>query len=161
MRGIHDNEGSGITTANYFYGNPYGQWMTLADYQQFEGTASATCEATSSDLKSLHDGMLKPRSGNPNKPVINGEFGYYLRAKDSVHVDREYAHTRSEFRKAHWVQSLAGSYWVTGFAATYYGGNVDRGWPFDPDDTRNGEVLSDLKNLKSFFTSLEWWKLSP
>ena len=159
--GIHDNVGTGESNARWFYGNPYGKWMTFADYRQFDGSASPTTEATASELRSLHTGMLDPRSGNPNKPVVNGEFAYYLRAKDGTHVDRHYSHTRSEFRRAHWVQSMAGSYYVTGFAATYYGGLANRGAAFNPDDPRNVDVISDLKNLRSFFTAREWWKLAP
>jgi hypothetical protein len=56
---------------------------------------------------------------------------------------------------------MAGGYFVTGFASTYYGGWSGRGVAFNPDDQRNDVAITDLQHLKNFFTSREWWKLDP
>ncbi|MGH7782729.1 MAG: hypothetical protein ACREO5_02645, partial [Candidatus Binatia bacterium] len=76
-------------------------------------------------------------------------------------MDKQNSHNRTAFRRASWVLSMAGGYFVTGFASTYYGGWSGRGVPFDPDDSRNDNAVADLQNLKNFYTSRQWWRLDP
>ena len=163
LLGIHDTHQH--SNQAWFYGDPYGKWTTFGDYQQWYGYFRGTNEATPDSRKDLRDSLLRPRSGypgNPNKPIVNGEYAYYLRDSDlDGIVDKQNSHNRTEFRRASWVLAMAGGYFVTGFASTYYGGWSGRGVPFDPDEPRNDVAITDLQNLKNFFTSREWWKWEP
>ena len=163
MLGIHETQW--LTNEVWFYGNPYGKWTTFGDYKQHYGYPEGTQEATPNSRRDLHKALLRPRLGdpnNPNKPAINGEYAYYLRdANQDGIVDKQNSHNRKDFRRASWALSMAGGYFVTGFASTYYGGWSGRGVAFDPDDPRNDIVIGDLQHLKNFFTSLAWWRLDP
>jgi Protein of unknown function (DUF4038)/Domain of unknown function (DUF5060)/Putative collagen-binding domain of a collagenase len=163
MLGIHETQWQ--TNQAWFYGDPYGKWTTFGDYKQQYGYLEGTKEATPDSRRELHSALLRPRFGdpnNPNKPAINGEYAYYLRDSDQDGiVDKQNSHNRKDFRRASWVLSMAGGYFVTGFASTYYGGWLGRGVAFDPDDPRNDIVIGDLQRLKNFFTSLPWWRLDP
>jgi hypothetical protein len=163
MLGIHETQQQ--ANQAWFYGDPYGKWTTFGDYKQWYGYFDGTQEATPDSRRDLHNSLLRPRfsePNNPNIPSINGEYAYYLRDsnQDGV-VDKQNSHNRTDFRRASWVLAMAGGYFVTGFASTYYGGWSGRGVAFDPDDPRNDIVIGDLQHLKNFFTSLPWWRLDP
>jgi hypothetical protein len=107
---------------------------------------------------------------NRKRPVINGEYAYYLRRGVPAHpavVNRGHSHDQPTFRKAAWVLSMAGVYIVPGFWRTYYGGWAGRSTPFRPDDAEALPAVRDLQTLHTFFTQLEdgsrrpWWKLVP
>ncbi len=107
---------------------------------------------------------------NRNRPVINGEYAYYLRRGVPAHpmvVNRGHSHDQPTFRKAAWVLTMSGTYIVPGFWRTYYGGWAGRRTPFRPDDPEALPAVKDLQTLRTFFTQLEggsrrqWWKLVP
>jgi hypothetical protein len=163
LLGIHETPEQQTNQA-WFYGNPYGKWTTFGDYKQHYGYSQAH-EATPDSRRDLHNALLRPRFGdprNPNKPVVNGEYAYYLRdANQDGTVDKQNSHNRTDFRRASWVLSMAGGYFITGFASTYYGGWSGRGVAFNPDDHRNNIAIADLQHLHRFFTSRPWWRLEP
>jgi len=163
LLGIHETEQQ--TNQAWFYGNPYGKWTTFGDYKQQYGYSQGSYEATADSRRDLHNALLRPRFGdprNPNKPAVNGEYAYYLRdANQDGIVDKQNSHNRTDFRRASWVLSMAGGYFVTGFASTYYGGWSGRGVAFNPDDHRNNIAIADLQHLHRFFTSRPWWRLEP
>lgn len=133
-------------------------WMDFGDYQQVYRAPNDT-EATAAQRRDLHNALLAAR--DHNKPVVNAEYGYYLRdANGDGNVDKPHSHTRRSFRRASWVLAMAGGYFVTGFGTTYSGGNRDPG-PFDVDAPKNDDAEADLVNLRNFFTSFSWWKLNP
>jgi hypothetical protein len=119
----------------------------------------------------LHNEMLEVRVNRKrDRPVIDGEYAYYLRRGISAHprvVNRGHSHDRATFRKAAWVLTMAGTYIVPGFWRTYYGGWAGRNTPFQPDDPEALPAIGDLQKLHGFFTRREngsrreWWKLVP
>ncbi|HEX6970637.1 MAG TPA: DUF5060 domain-containing protein [Limnochordia bacterium] len=140
-------------------------WMSFGDYQQaYE--APHHREALPAERRALYYALLNSRVHR--KPVVNAEYGYYLREMGDDHrygpavggVDKPHSHTRDSFRRASWVLAMAGGYFVTGFGTTYFGGWRDRG-PFDVDAAKNDDAEADLGHLKAFFTNLEWWRLEP
>jgi hypothetical protein len=183
LRGIHDDNG---TLPDDFYGSA-SRWNTLGQYAQHSGSDyqypwcdgctppnDANCRdriATPKNRQTLHNEMLDVRvNRNRNKPVINGEYAYYLRRGVNAHpqiVNRGHSHDRASFRKAAWVLTMAGTYIVPGFWRTYYGGWAGRNTPFQPQDPEAQPAIKDLQTLHSFFTRLEsgerreWWKLVP
>lgn len=143
-------------------------WMSFGDYQQ-QYRAPKHREATAAERNSLRNHLLKPRVHG--KPVVNAEYAYYLRsmagephnyaASEGIEgVDKEHSHTRDSFRRASWAVAMAGAHLVTGFGSTYFGGWRERG-PFDVDAPKNDDGEADLACLNAFFTSLEWWRLTP
>jgi len=183
LRGIHDDNG---LLPNTFYGSD-SHWNTLGQYSQYSGSDyqypwcddcsppnDANCRgrfATPKNRSTLHKEMLDVRiNRNRIRPVINGEYAYYLRRGVPAHpnvVNRGHSHDRATFRKAAWVQSMVGIYIVPGFWRTYYGGWGGRGTAFQPDDLEAIPAIEDLQRLHSFFTTREngsrreWWKLTP
>jgi hypothetical protein len=183
LRGIHDDNG---TLPNDFYG-PASSWNTLGQYCQHSGSdyGSPWCDgctppndancrgrfATPTNRQTLHDELKEVRTNrNRNRPVINGEYAYYLRRGMSAHpnvVNRGHSHDQPTFRKAAWVLAMAGTYIVPGFWRTYYGGWGGRNTPFQPDDPEALPAVKDLQILHTLFTQLEggsrrqWWKLVP
>jgi hypothetical protein len=183
LRGIHDDNGF---LPDDFYGDA-SSWNTLGQYCQHSGSDyrypwcddctppnDANCRgrvATPKNRQTLHDEMLDVRiNRNRNRPVINGEYAYYLRRGVPAHptvVNRGHSHDRPSFRKAAWVLAMAGTYFVPGFWRTYYGGWGGRGTAFQPEDPEALPAIKDLRNLHEFFTKLEdgsrreWWKLVP
>jgi len=179
LRGLHDDNG---TLPNDFYESA---WNTLGQYCQHSGSdyrypwydgctppSDANCRgrfATPKNRQTLHDELKEVRlNRNRNRPVINGEYAYYLRRGVPAHptvVNRGHSHDRATFRKAAWVLSMAGTYIVPGFWRTYYGGWAGRGTPFRPDDPEAFPAIKDLQTLHTLFTRREdgtrrsWWKL--
>ncbi len=75
-------------------------------------------------------------------------------------MDKPNSHTRDSFRRASWMMPMGGGYFVTGFGTTYFGGRREKG-PFLVDNPAHAEAIADLQRLHRFFTSLDWWLLSP
>jgi putative membrane-bound dehydrogenase-like protein len=183
LRGIHDDNGY---LPDDFYG-PSSGWNTLGQYCQYSGSDygypwcdgcappnDAKCRgrfATPGNRQTLHDELKEVRlNRNRNRPVINGEYAYYLRRGVPAHpevVNRGHSHDQPTFRKAAWALTMAGTYIVPGFWRTYYGGWAGRGTPFRPDDPEALPAIKDLQTLQTLFTQLEsgsrrpWWKLVP
>ncbi len=183
LLGIHDDNG---TLPNEFYGNS-SSWNTLGQYCQYSGSDyewpwcdgctppdDAHCQgrfATPKNRQTLHNELKDVRvNRNRNRPVINGEYAYFLRRGIPAHptvVNRGHSHDRPTFRKAAWVLTMAGTYIVPGFWRTYYGGWAGRNTPFQPDDPETLPAIKDLQTLHGFFTRREngsrraWWKLVP
>jgi hypothetical protein len=119
--------------------------MTFGDYQQ--------------NYYDLHRRVLQ--SLRFDKPVVNSEYGYYLRDQNGDGApDKENSATLEIMRHATWDIAMAGGYVVTGFGTTYFGGNRDPG-PFDPKAAKNQPWETQIGHLKKLFTGLEWWKLEP
>jgi hypothetical protein len=120
-------------------------WMTFGDYQQ--------------NYSDLHARILESRSFS--KPVVNSEYGYFLRDQSGDGApDKDNSTSLESMRHATWDIVMAGGYVVTGFGTTYFGGNRDPG-PFDVDAKKNDEFEAQMGHVKRIFTSLEWWKLEP
>jgi hypothetical protein len=169
-----------------FYGNA-SPWNTLGQYSQYSGRDysfpwsdhcappdDANCKgrfATPRDRQTLHEGLRELRvQRNRNRPVINGEYAFFLRRNNPAHpmvVTRGHSHNRSTFRKAAWALVMAGTYIVPGFWRTYYGGWAGENSPFQPDDPEATPAVQDLQTLQGFMTHREngtrreWWKLTP
>lgn len=121
------------------------KWMAFGDYQQ--------------NYNDLHQRILESRGFD--KPVVNSEYGYFLRDQSGDGVpDKDNSTSIESMRHATWDIVMAGGYAVTGFGTTYFGGNRDPG-PFDPEAKKNHEFENQMTFLKKFFESLEWWKLQP
>jgi hypothetical protein len=121
------------------------QWMSFADYQQ--------------NYQRLHERILD--SLTLNKPVVNSEYGYFLRDRDGDGTpDKDNSTSLEAMRHATWDIVMAGAYVVTGFGATYFGGHRDPG-PFDVDATQNDPWERQIGHVKQLFTGLEWWQLAP
>jgi hypothetical protein len=119
-------------------------WMSFGDFKQ--------------DYTDLHRDML--RSRDHDKPVVNGEYAYYLRDQDgNGEVDKDNSATIADIRHATWDIAMAGGYFVTGFGTTYHGGIRAR--RFDVDDPRNDDWEAQIQHVRNLFTRLEWWKLQP
>jgi hypothetical protein len=183
LRGIHDANGN---LPDHFYGEA-SAWNTLGQYCQYSGSDygwpwcdgctppnDANCRgrfATPTNRHTLHDEMKQVRvARGRNRPVINGEYAYYLRRSVPGHpdvVNRGHSHDRPTFRKAAWVLTMSGCYIVPGFWRTYYGGWAGRGTKFQPDDPEARPAVNDLQTLRAFFTQSEggsrreWWRLEP
>lgn len=121
------------------------RWMTFGDYQQ--------------NYRDLHERVLESRKAN--KPVVNSEYGYFLRDQSGDGVpDKDNSTSAAAMRYATWDIAMAGGYVVTGFGTTYFGGNRDPG-PFDLATTKNDVWEAQLGHVRRVFLPLEWWKLEP
>jgi hypothetical protein len=121
------------------------KWMSFGDYQQ--------------NYQDLHARLLQSRA--LRKPVVNSEYGYFLRDQSGDGVpDKDNSTSLASMRHASWDIVMAGGYLVTGFGTTYFGGNRDPG-PFDLDAARNDDWEKQLAIMKEAFTRREWWKLEP
>ncbi len=121
------------------------KWMDFGDYQQ--------------NYIRLHENILESRIFG--KPVINGEYAYWLRDSNGDGlVDKDHSANLESIRAASWDIVMAGGYLVAGFGSTYLGG-ARSFTPFLPDDPRNEPWLGQLAHIKSFFSELEYWKLEP
>jgi len=120
-------------------------WMSFGDYQQ--------------NYNDLHARVLE--SGRFNKPVVNSEYGYFLRDSNGDGVpDKENSTSIEAMRHATWDIAMAGGYVVTGFGTTYFGGKRDPG-PFDLEAAKNKPWEQQMGAMKKFFTGLQWWRLVP
>lgn len=141
MIGIHPMTAHGSTREF----NEAAAWMDFADYQQ--------------NYDELHARALASRP--IPKPVINSEYGYYLRDQDGDgRVDKPHSYTPDDMRHATWDIVMAGAYVITGFGSTYMGGHRHP-TPFLPDDPKNIVWAEQLGRVKDFFMGLEYWKLEP
>lgn len=121
------------------------RWMTFGDYQQ--------------NYNDLHERVLL--SIKNNKPVVNSEYGYFLRDQSGDGVpDKDNSTSLESMRHATWDIVMAGAYPITGFGTTYFGGNRDPG-PFDLDAPKNQPWEEQYSLIRKFFTQVEWWKLEP
>jgi hypothetical protein len=120
-------------------------WMTFGDYQQ--------------NYRDLHGRVLESRK--IGEPVVNSEYGYFLRDQSGDGVpDKDNSTSANAMRHATWDIVMAGGYVVTGFGTTYFGGNRDPG-PFDLDAKKNDVWESQIGHVRRVFLPLEWWKLEP
>ena len=120
-------------------------WMSFGDYQQ--------------NYVLLHERMLQSRVFG--KPLINSEYGYYLRDSNGDGVpDKQNSTSLDVIRHATWDIVMAGGYAVTGFGTTYFGGHRDPG-PFDLDAAKNKPWERQMAAMKELFTGLRWWTLAP
>jgi hypothetical protein len=128
------------------------KWMTFGDYQQ--------------NYRDLHGRVLESLAvGNALRgvpgPVVNSEYGYFLRDQSGDGVpDKDNSTSAAAMRHATWDIVMAGGYVVTGFGTTYFGGNRDPG-PFDLDARKNDVWEAQLGHLRRVFLPLPWWKLEP
>lgn len=121
------------------------KWMAFADYQQ--------------NYRDLHARVLESRP--VGRPVVNSEYGYFLRDQSGDGApDKDNSTSAETMRHATWDIVMAGGYVVTGFGTTYFGGHRDPG-PFDLDAAKNRPWEQQMTALKKFFTGLEWWKFEP
>jgi Protein of unknown function (DUF4038)/Domain of unknown function (DUF5060) len=119
------------------------KWMSFGDYQQ--------------NYRDLHGRVLE--SLKLNKPVVNSEYGYFLRDQSGDGVpDKDNSTSAAAMRHATWDIVMAGGYVVTGFGTTYFGGNRDPG-PFDLDAKKNDVWEAQLGHLRRVFLPTQWWKL--
>jgi hypothetical protein len=119
------------------------KWMTFGDYQQ--------------NYRDLHGRVLE--SLELNKPVVNSEYGYFLRDQNGDGVpDKDNSTSDTAMRHATWDIVMAGGYVVTGFGTTYFGGNRDPG-PFDLDAKKNDVWEAQLGHVRRVFLPRQWWKL--
>ncbi len=119
--------------------------MDFGDYQQ--------------NYLDLHARVLASRA--TGKPVVNSEYGYYLRAHNPEgKVDKPHSYTVDDMRHATWDIVMAGAYVVTGFGSTYMG---DHRHPttFLPDDPRDAPWAEQLGRMREFFSDLDYPKLEP
>jgi hypothetical protein len=121
------------------------EWMSFADYQQ--------------NYRQLHARVLE--SLTHDGPVVNSEYGYFLRDMDfDGVVDKNNSMTADSMRHATWDIVMAGGYPVTGYGTTYMGGHRDKG-PFNVDDPRNDIWERQYHVPQNFLSELDWWKLQP
>jgi hypothetical protein len=140
MMAIHPMNGNG--SVREFNEVP---WMTFGDYQQ--------------NYDDLHERLLQ--SLQFNRPVVNSEYGYYLRDQDGDGTpDKENSTTLDIMRHATWDLVMSGGYVVTGFGTTYFGGHRDPG-PFDIKARKNRPWEDQIGHLKQLFTTLNWWRFEP
>lgn len=141
MMGIHPMTAHGSTRE---FNGP-AKWMDFADYQQ--------------NYRDLHERALASRA--VAKPVVNSEYGYYLRANNPAGVvDKPHSYSVDDMRHATWDIVMAGAYFVTGFGSTYMGG-LRHPTTFLPDDPKNTPVVREIGNVKRILESLEYWRLEP
>ncbi|HXK61475.1 MAG TPA: DUF5060 domain-containing protein, partial [Acidobacteriota bacterium] len=120
-------------------------WMSFGDYQQ--------------NYHHIHQRILQSRVYG--KPVVNSEYGYYLRDADGDGIpDKDNSTSLDIIRHATWDIVMAGGYFVTGFGTTYFGGYRDPG-PFDVTAAKNKVWEEQVQNIKRVFSGIEWWKLEP
>ena len=120
-------------------------WMSFADYQQ--------------NYRDLHRRILESRNGRA--PVVNSEYGYFLRDQDGDgRPDMSNSYSIEDMRFASWDIAMAGGYLVTGFGTTYFGGRRDPG-PFDLDAAKNRVWEDQIGFIKRLFASLDWPRLVP
>jgi hypothetical protein len=120
-------------------------WMSFADYQQ--------------NYRNLYARAALSRS--LRGPVVNSEYGYYLRDQSGDgQPDKDNSHTIEDMRYSTWDIVMAGAYFVTGFGTTYFGGHRDPG-PFDPDAAKNADWELQVGLTRKLLEQLEWWKLAP
>ncbi|MGC9350190.1 MAG: DUF4038 domain-containing protein [Anaerolineae bacterium] len=142
MVGIHPGTG-GFHFAREF--NDAATWMSFGDYQQ--------------NYTDLNAGARTSRQFD--KPVVNGEYAYYLRDADhDSKVDKPNSQTLAAIRHATWDILMAGAYVVSGFGSTYLGGARNVG-PFDVDAPQNDDWEAQIQHLASFFRSAAYWRLEP
>lgn len=140
MVGIHPMSRHG--SVREFAATP---WMSFADYQQ--------------NYRDLHANVLLSRT--LRGPVVNGEYGYFLRDMNGDGVpDKDNSYSAGDMRFASWDIAMAGGYLVTGFGTTYFAGGRDPG-PFAPDAPGNREWEQQIGYLRKFFTSLPYYNLAP
>jgi hypothetical protein len=121
------------------------RWMSFADYQQ--------------NYNDLHARALLSRG--LRGPVVNSEYGYFLRDSNGDGVpDKDNSYTLEDMRFATWDLAMAGAYAVTGFGTTYFGGHRDPG-PFDVDAPKNDDWERQYVYVRKFFESLPWTTLIP
>jgi len=121
------------------------KWMDFGDYQQ--------------NYRDLHGRILESRT--TGKPVVNSEYGYFLRDQSGDGVpDKDNSTSADAMRHATWDIVMAGGYVVTGFGTTYFGGNRDPG-PFDLDAKKNDVWEAQLGHVRRVFLPTPWWKLQP
>jgi hypothetical protein len=141
MMGIHPMTAHGSTRE---FNGP-AEWMDFADYQQ--------------NYREQHARALASRV--VEKPVVNSEYAYYLRAQNPAGVvDKPHSYSVDDMRHATWDIAMAGAYFVAGFGSTYMGG-IRHPTTFLPDDPKNTPMADHLGKVKQFFGSLEYWKLDP
>ncbi len=120
-------------------------WMSFGDYQQ--------------NYRNLHATILLSR--HLPGPVVNSEYGYYLRDQDGDgKPDKDNSHSAEDMRFASWDIVTAGGYLVSGFGTTYFAGHRDPG-PFDVDAAKNKDWEQQIGFIKKFFEGLEYWRLIP
>jgi len=120
-------------------------WMSFGDYQQ--------------NYRDLHTRILQSRRFE--KPIVNSEYGYFLRDRDGDGTpDKDNSTSLESMRHASWDIVMAGGYFVTGFGTTYFGGNRDPG-PFDIAAAKNDAWERQIGFMKQLFLELDWWKLRP
>jgi hypothetical protein len=140
MIGIHPMTSHG--SVREFVAAP---WMAFGDYQQ--------------NYRDLHGRVLESRQAN--KPVVNAEYGYFLRDQSGDGVpDKDNSTSLAAMRHATWDIVMAGGYVVTGFGTTYFGGNRDPG-PFDLEAAKNKPWVEQVTRGKTIFSELAWWRLAP
>jgi len=140
MIGIHPMDSGGSTRE---FND--ADWMSFGDYQQ--------------NYLNLHTHILESRKFN--KPVINSEYGYYLRDSNGDGIpDKSNSTSLESMRFASWDIIMAGGYLITGFGTTYFGGYRDPG-PFDINASKNNDWERQIGIIKKFFTGIDWWKLEP
>jgi hypothetical protein len=140
MAGIHPMTSQG--SVREFNAAP---WMSFGDYQQ--------------NYRDLHGRILE--SLRFGKPVVNSEYGYFLRDQNGDgKPDKDNSTSLESMRHATWDIAMAGGYVVTGFGTTCFGGNRDPG-PFDVEAIKNKPWERQIGLVKRLFTSLEWCKLRP
>ncbi len=142
MIGIHTTMKQAGSTRDF---NRDASWMDFGDYQQ--------------NYTELHGKILRSRVFA--KPVINGEYAYWLRdANGDGIVDKPHSYTLDDIRAATWDIVMAGGYVVAGFGSTYLGG-ARHVATFLPDDPRNEPWLAQLGHIKMFFSGLDYAQLEP
>ena len=121
------------------------KWMAFGDYQQ--------------NYLDLHGRLLASRTAN--RPVVNSEYGYFLRDQSGDGVpDKPNSTSLTAMRHATWDIVMAGGYVGTGFGTTYFGGNRDPG-PFDLETAKNDPWEEQIGHIKKAFADLNWWNLQP
>jgi hypothetical protein len=121
------------------------EWMSFGDYQQ--------------NYRDLHSRLLA--SLRFDKPVVNSEYGYYLRDQNGDGTpDKDNSTSLESIRHASWDIVMAGGYLVTGFGTTYFGGNRDPG-PFNVEAVQNDAWEEQIGLIQRCFTGLNWWTLEP
>jgi hypothetical protein len=142
MIGIHPGTG-GVHFVRAF--NDVAGWMSFGDYQQ--------------NYTQLHAGVLASRS--TGKPVINGEYAYYLRdARHDGIVDKPNSQSLDVIRHATWDIVMAGGYVVSGFGSTYLGGARNSS-PFAVDAPQNDDWEAQVQHVPALFQEVAWWRLEP
>ncbi len=120
-------------------------WNGFGDYQQL--------------YSDLHKKIIGAR--DHNKPVVNGEYAYYLRDVDGDgNYDKPNSGSVDEIRHASWDIAMGGGYFVTGWGNTFAGGRKDQR-KFDPTDPANKPWDEQAPLVAKCFQSMEWWKLHP